>query len=548
MPDMQPPAGSEVTNLFDVLAQAAGLRGERTFLVTGPRARTIGFRELHLRADRFGHRLAGLGVVPGDRVALWMTNRVEWAVAAYGVARCGAVAVAVNTRLSPREVAHMLHLTRPRVLVMEENFLGKVPAASYLPAILARLGEQGDAAPTIILCSRSGPPVAQTLDWTEDPPDECATLPPAAELVRRSGDGAFAELLGVAAILSTSGTTAAPKGVMLTHAGLIREATEVARRQRLGPGERFYSVGPFYHCSGYMHGLLCNLLAGSTYYTTPAYSPQETWQVFLRERITVYHGFAIPLQEVERLPQFDRAQLVLDRAWFGAGSAEMARLEGAYGARMCEIYGLTETGGNVSICTDADPVQMRHDSDGVPLPGVEVKIIDAETRQTLPIGTPGEICVRGYNLMRGYFRDPEASARTINSEGWLHTGDMGVEFAGGFIKWLTRYKDVIRVGGENLSPAEVEEVLTSHPAVAQAAVVAVPHQRLGEVPLAYVMLAAGCSVTEVEMAAHCRTLLANFKVPRRFIVVEDFPRTAATMRIQKARLREMAAEVGYAGS
>ena len=171
--------------------------------------------------------------------------------------------------------------------------------------------------------------------------------------------------------------------------------------------------------------------------------------------------------------------------------------------------------------------------------GVEVEIRDGASGAPVPQGETGLLYIRGPNVMRGYFRDPEATARAIDAEGWLHTGDMGVALPDGFIKWLSRFKDVIRVGGENLAPAEVEDVLTAHPAIAQAAVVAVPHGRLGEVPVAYLMLVAGGAVTEAELAAHCRAQLANFKVPRRFIVVDDFPRTAATMRVQKTRLREM---------
>lgn len=533
------------TNLFDALAEAAATHGERELMITGLRAEVIGFRALHDQAERFGRMLAGQGVRPGDRVALWMTNRVAWAVAAYGVARCGAVLVAVNTRLAPREVAHMLRLTRPRVWLMEARFQGKVEATERIAPVLA---ETGAPAPLVIVHDDDGARHPGTLDWHTTlaaAPD--TPLARAAELVARSEDDLHPELAGVCAIVSTSGTTAAPKGVMLPHAGLIREAREVAIRQGLRPGERLYSVGPLYHCSGYMHGLLCNIVAGSTYYTTPAYRPEETWEVLRRERITVYHGFVIPLQEVERLPQFDAGQLVLDRAWFGAASAEMARMERVWGTRMCEIYGLTETGGNTSICVAEDPPAMRHDSDGRPLPEVEVKIIDPDTKRTQPEGTPGEICVRGYNVMRGYFNDPEATARTVDGEGWLATGDMGVALEGGFIRWMSRYKDVIRVGGENLSPLEVEEVLVAHPAIHQVAVVSAPHARLGEVPVAFVMLKPGHATSETELAAHCRAELANFKVPRRFIVLEDFPRTAATMRIQKVKLREMAAEAGYGG-
>lgn len=517
--------------LFDQLALAASRFGDAEFLVVGRRAEVLSFRQLAAAAERFGRALHGLGVRPGDRVALWMTNQAAWAVAAYGIARCGAVLVAVNTRLAPREVAHMLELTQPRVWLLEDTFQGKVQATDHVAPVLDALRQAKVDLPAILVRSRAGRRYPGMRDWEETVTTlgDGAELPPAAELVARTAEVEYPELRGAAAILSTSGTTGKPKGVVLGHEQLIHLAEAVSERQLLRAGERFYSVGPMFHCSGYMHGLLCNLISGSTYYTTPAYDPEEAWDVFATEAITLYHGFVIPLQEMARLPQFDRARLRLDRAWYGAPAAEMARLEAVYGARMCEIYGLTETGGNTSICWPHDPVDMRHDSDGRPNTGA---------RQ--PDGTPGELCVRGWNVMLGYFRDPEATSHTIDADGWLHTGDMGVQLPDGFIRWLSRLKDMIRVGGENLSPLEVEEVLVSHPAVAQAAVVAVSHPRLQEVPVAFLILKRGQQADETELERHCRGLLANFKIPRRFVIVDDFPRTDATMRVQKSKLRLMA--------
>jgi fatty-acyl-CoA synthase len=528
--------------LFDQLALAASRFGDAEFLVVGRRAEVLSFRQLAAAAERFGRALHGLGVRPGDRVALWMTNQAAWAVAAYGIARCGAVLVAVNTRLAPREVAHMLELTQPRVWLLEDTFQGKVQATDHVAPVLDALRQAKVDLPAILVRSRAGRRYPGMRDWEETVTTlgDGAELPPAAELVARTAEAEYPELRGAAAILSTSGTTGKPKGVVLGHEQLIHLAEAVSERQLLRAGERFYSVGPMFHCSGYMHGLLCNLISGSTYYTTPAYDPEEAWDVFATEAITLYHGFVIPLQEMARLPQFDRARLRLDRAWYGAPAAEMARLEAVYGARMCEIYGLTETGGNTSICWPHDPVDMRHDSDGRPNAGVEVKMIDPATGARQPDGTPGELCVRGWNVMLGYFRDPEATSRTIDADGWLHTGDMGVQLPDGFIRWLSRLKDMIRVGGENLSPLEVEEVLVSHPAVAQAAVVAVSHPRLQEVPVAFLILKRGQQADETELERHCRGLLANFKIPRRFVIVDDFPRTDATMRVQKSKLRLMA--------
>ncbi len=316
----------------------------------------------------------------------------------------------------------------------------------------------------------------------------------------------------------------------------------MAERQDLGPDQRFYTVGPFFHCTGYMHGLLTNLVAGSTLFTSRRYTPDEAWDILSRERINAYHGSIVPLQEIALLPQFRKEKIAsLTRAWYSAPATEMARLEALLGARMCEVYGLTETAGNVSICHVTDPVEMRHDSDGRPHDGVEVSIIDPHTGQRVPDGSPGELCVRGWNLMLGYFRDPAATSEAIDEHGWLHTGDQAVQLPGGYIKFLSRLKDVIRVGGENLSPLEVEEVLMAHPDIREAAVVAAPHARLDEVPVAFLVPRPGRSPSPEDLDAHCRQRLANFKVPTRFIFVEDLPRSNAVMRVQKAKLREMLA-------
>ncbi len=520
------------TNLYDVAVRAARRWGDREFLVMGPRREVLSFAELASRADRFGRMLAELGVRPGDRVGLAMANSADWTVAAYGVARAGAITVGVNTRLTARETVHMVTLTEPALLILDDDVRGRNLVEEWLEAVHSARPQ------AVLVRSRRGLRYPDTFDWTAEVAKNRKELPAAAGLVAAGG-----ELAGVAAILLTSGTTSAPKGVMLTHDGLVRLATAVGERQNLGPEERFITIAPFFHCSGFMHGLLTCLVAGTTLFATSRYNRDEFWQTLVRERVTVYHGFIGPLRELAADPRVDLRQAgAFDRAWYSAPAAEMAELERLWNVRMCEVYGLTETGGNVAICRRDDPVEMRHDSDGRPHEGIEVKIIAPETGQTLPDGQPGEICVRGWNVMQGYFRDPESTARTIDREGWLHTGDQGVRLPDGFIKFLSRLKDVIRVGGENVSPMEIEEVIVSHPAVSEAAVVSAPDPRLNEVPAAFVILHPGRSVSADELDAYCRERLASFKVPRRFLFVTSFPRTGATNRVQKVRLRELLQE------
>lgn len=529
-------------NLFDVLSDAADRYGDREFLIVGRRDEVASFRDLCDRADACGRMLAALGVKPGDRVAIWMTNRVDWMVAAYGAARCGAVIVGVNTRLSAREVAHMLTLTRPRIWLLEADFFGKRGPMTAIAPVLAAFEEKGVPAPRVLVFGGEDGLPDGAADWHASMRvhAEAPVLPPAAEMVARMREGEYPEYAGAAVILSTSGTTAAPKGVVLGHAGTIRLARACAARQDLTPDQRFYSVGPFFHASGFMHAILTNLVAGSRLFTSRPYAATEAWEILVQERINAYHGSIVPLREVCELPQFDSQKLsALTRSWYSAAATEMMRLERIYGSNMCEVYGLTETAGNVSICRVDDPIDMRHDSDGRPHDGVEADIVDPDTGRVQPEGVPGEIRVRGWNVMMGYFRDPVATAATLDAEGWLRTGDQGVALPGGYIKFLSRLKDVIRVGGENLSPLEVEEVLMSHPDVQEVAVVSAPHARLTEVPVAFLILRPGRTTDAQGLGAFCRERLANFKVPRRFIVLDDFPRSNAVNRVQKAKLREM---------
>lgn len=534
------------TNLFDVLAESARRYGDREFLVIGRRDEVATFNQLAARAELFGRMLWQLGIRPGDRVGLWMTNRVDWAVAAYGAARIGAVIVSINTRLAPREVAHLLTLSEAKLWILEANFLGKIQATDRIDPVLNQMAAAGCPVPQVLVRPVEQETYPGTLGWGQqlERAKDVSELAPARELVARSGKGEFPELADVCVIISTSGTTAAPKGVMLGHRQLTALARACGRRQELTAQDRFYSIGPFFHTSGYMHAILTCLTTGTTLFDTQRFQVDEAMDVMIGEKVTAYHGFIGVLKESVAHPRFRREDYrSFTRAWYSAPAADMQLLEDAMGAKQCELYGLTETGGNVAMTRTTDPVGMRHDSDGQPHDGLEVAIIDPQTRQPLPEGTSGEIVVRGWNVMHGYFRDPEATHKAIDEGGWLHTGDQGVRLPGGFIKFLSRIKDVIRVGGENLSPMEVEEVVLQHPAVDQVAVVAAPHERLTEVPVAFVVLKQSVCANEGELTAYCKAQLANFKVPTRFIFVASLPRTDATNRIQKQKLRDMLKEM-----
>lgn len=539
------PSSEIVPNtLFEALEQAASLHGDREFLVFGRRQESETFAGLLTRTNHAAAGLRRLGVGPGERVAIGMSNSVDWVATAFGAAQIGAVLVPISTRLTAREVAHFINLSRPRLLVMDQSVRGRNLETDWVGPLASLVEHQ----PTVVIRSTDstrslGLDFAATLASASDP----IQVPTVGDLGNAVALREYPELAGVAAIMSTSGTTAMPKGVILAHRGLLRLALEVGRQQFISPDDRFYSVSPFFHCSGFMHGVLTCLLAGCTLFSTDQYDPDESWDVISQERITVYHGSALPLREMSarKRPELLKHGSTLDRAWFNTSVAERVQLEHDWGARICGLFGLTETGGCSSITTADDSASLRHESAGRPLPGIEIKIVDPVSNHDVAGGQPGEIYVRGWNLMRGYFRDPAATKNALGEDGWLRTGDEGA-LTGSFLEFRSRSKDIIRVGGENVAPQEIEEVICEYPGVAEAAVVAAADERLMEVPVAFVIPYPGITLDEEALIQYCRQSLASFKVPRQVIITSELPRTDALRKVQKYKLRKFLAN-GSAG-
>ncbi|MQA77952.1 MAG: AMP-binding protein [Streptosporangiales bacterium] len=502
---------------FQALRRAADLWGARDFIVVDHRAQVVSFAELLEHATTFGELLRHRGVKPGDRVGLALANSVEWAAAAFAVFAVGGVVVPLSTRLVDREVRHCLEVTRPAAVVLHQSVRTR-DLLSEWPSL--REVERDDGAPIDVWVHRTS-----GQQWTAPEPQ--------GEAVGSPTTTALDDLDGAAVILFTSGTTSAPKGVVLTHHGLLRLAYEVGRRQGLGPDDRFFSIAPFFHCSGLMHAMLTTLLTGATLFTATRYRAQDVLGVLRDESITVSHG-PLPAADDVRAHPDPRGFPQFTRGWAGGTSDDLADLESAMGTRLCSLWGMTETGGCFALTTADDPRDVRHGTAGFPLPGLEFRIAGADG-SPVDGAEPGELCVRGWNVTPGYFRDPAASASAIR-DGWLHTGDRAARLPDGRLRFLGRQKDIIRVGGENVAPTEIESVLTELDAVTDAAVIAAPDARLGEVPVGIVVLTPGGQVTASGLTEHCRTRLASFKVPRDFFLVDGIPRTHATNRIQRTKL------------
>ena len=341
----------------------------------------------------------------------------------------------------------------------------------------------------------------------------------------------------------TSGTTAYPKGVLLTHHNMLRNAWSCGTRMGVTADDRYFNCRPFYHVAGTTLSLLVAISFGATLVTLPTFEAGAALKMLGDERCTLTSGNDTLFQMMMSHADFDPAKLHLRGGWAAAGPQTMRKIIDVMGMKgVCVAYGLSECSPNVVFNDHRDAEELRVNGKALPHEGVEVRVADALKHVPLLAGTPGEIQVRGWNVMKGYYKNDEANAKVFTPDGWLCTGDLGTLDADGYLSMVGRLKDVFRVGGENVAPAEVEEVLLEHPAVATAQVVGVPDVRLGEVPAAYVTLKAGMAAGEDELIAWCKSRCANFRVPRYLRVVVDFEAIGMTGsgKVQKVKLREYA--------
>lgn len=523
-----------------LLRLQASVRPDAPAIVTPARAMT--WRQLDEEAGRLGAALLSLGVAQADKVGILMPNCCEWAAWAYGAAGIGAVVVPANTRFREEELAYQLKASDTRVLVLRKR-LGD---ADFLGMILKLVPELKTAKPGTwasttfpqlkhVICVDAAPGEITGVMTPEDALRLVA--PERIEQMRRAQDGVRPQ--DVAIIQYTSGTTAFPKGVMLSHYSTTRNAFHVNERLRIGADDRIYSPGPFFHVGGSTLGMLLGLLSGAPVYTQPKFDPPSVLDTIEREKITVYNGVDSLFITLMKHPAFRREALSsITKGWI-ASSPDLIRMVhremGLVG--ITNVFGISEASPNVTICDLTDPPELRAETCGYPHADSEVKIVHPDTGVELPAGERGEICYRGYSLMLGYYKNPAATEKAIDSNGWLHTGDRGLLRPTGELEYFGRIKDMLRVGGENLAPAEVEEVLCQYPKVRQAAVIGLPDERLVEVPAAVLELKPGEKCTTEEIVDFCKLKLAAYKIPRTVAFVDALPMTGSG-KIQKFRLRQ----------
>jgi len=519
-----------------LVEDAAHRHGTIEALVDGDLRLT--YAQLAPEVDRYAQGFVAAGVGAGERVAFWAPNCAEWMLAALGALRAGAVLVPLNTRFKGAEAAYIVRNAGATTLLTVTGFLG----ADY-PAML--VGEDTGALARIVVLRHEGGAAASG----PVPMLRLEEFLAAGERVSASDTAARAAAVqpdDVSDLIFTSGTTGHPKGAATTHAQSLRTFGTWSSIVGLGAGDRYLVVNPFFHTFGYKAGILACLMAGATVVPEPVFDAGAVMARIAAERISVLPGPPTLYQTLLADPR--RSDHDLSSLRLGVTGAAVVPVELVQAMReelgfdtVLTAYGLTESCGTVTMCRRSDPPEVVSATSGRAIPGLEVRVV-AEGSE-VATGEPGEIVVRGYTVMSGYWGNGAATAEAIDADGWLHTGDIGVMDAAGNVTITDRVKDMYVVGGFNAYPAEIEAILRGHEAVGQIAVVGVPDERMGEVGCAYVVPTAPVEgVADPDelgraILSWSRGAMANYKVPRSVVLVDALP-VNASGKVLKRELRQ----------
>jgi acyl-CoA synthetase (AMP-forming)/AMP-acid ligase II len=491
----------------------------------------VSYAELGARVDRAAAACLANGIAVGDRVGIWAPNSLDWMVAALGAVSAGAVLVPLNTRFKGGEAADVLRRSGARLLFVTGTFLG----TSYVASLRRAAGEGPGDRPLPGL-----PDLEQVVVLSEDAPADFRTW----KDFLASGEGvgepevrARAALLSASMpsdIIFTSGTTGLPKGAVITHGQTLRGYEIWSDLAGLERGDRYLIVNPFFHTFGYKAGVIACLMRGATMIPQPVFNVDTVLANIAAERVSVLPGPPTLHQSLLDHPARDTHDLsALRLVVTGAAVVPLRlveRLRGELGVgTVLTAYGLSEASGIVTMCRRGDEPTVIASTSGRAIPGTEVRV-------EAPLGEPGEVLVRGFNVMRGYYEDEAATAEVLTEDGWLRTGDVGVLDPAGNLRITDRIKDMFIVGGFNAYPAEIEQLLGLHPDVADVAVIGVPDPRLGEVGKAYVVRRPDSVLTADDLIAWARREMANYKVPRAVEFVGELPRNASG-KVIKGELR-----------
>jgi fatty-acyl-CoA synthase len=532
-----------IGNVVDILAENFGDNIGLEYHALGIRQ---SFRQLREQFDAVAKGLMALGVDRGDKVAIWANNVPEWVYTQFGSARMGAVLVTVNTNYRSKELEYLLQQSDATTLILVG---GIREPDEYLKVLDKVCPVIKDSEPGKLNCEKlpflknivylGKEKMAGMFNWDD-----------MLDMGRSVSDKTLQARLNslepddVINMQYTSGTTGFPKGVMLSHTNLIGNALSMAECMKLTPDDAMCIPVPFFHCFGCVIGTLCCMVSGTTMAPVVAFTPVGVLKTVEASKCNALLGvptmFIAEFEEMDR-NSYDTSSL---RTGVMAGSTcpveVMKRVIKDMGANeMTIVYGQTEASPGITQTRDQDSLELKTSTVGRALPNVEVKIVDPATGNEMPIGEQGELCSRGYHVMKGYYKMPEATARAVDMDGWLHTGDLAIMDKNGYCKITGRIKDMIIRGGENIYPREIEEFLYSYPKVKDIQVVGVPSEKYGEEVAAFVQLKTGEEATAEEIIDFCKDQISYHKIPKYVYFVDEYP-TTASGKIQKYKLRELA--------
>lgn len=505
------------------------------------------WKELNDEADLIARGMMSLGVKKGDHVAIWATNTPEWILTLFAAAKIGAVLVTVNTNFKIFELEYLLRQSDTKLLVMIGGFKNNDYVATVhelLPELKTTSGEiESEHLPFLKRVVFAGKETPEGMLNFEDLKILGGDFP--VEIYEENKKTLNTH--DVVNMQYTSGTTGFPKGVMLTHYNILNNGKTIGDGMKFTKNDKLCITVPFFHCFGLVLAMMACITHGTTMVPVERYSPVPVMNAISVEKCTAVHGVPtmfIAMLEHAQFNNFDFSSL---RTGIMAGSPcpieVMKKVIDKMNMReIVIVFGQTEASPGCTMTTTSDSIDKRVNTVGRAFPGVECKIIDPESGEELPINTPGEFCARGYNIMKGYYKMPEATAQAIDKDGWLHTGDLCTVDEDGYYKVVGRIKDMIIRGGENIYPKEIEECLYTCDKVSDVQVIGVPSEAYGEEVMACVILKEGEEMTEEEVKEFVGARMAKHKVPRYVRFVDSFPTNAAG-KIQKFKMREEAIEI-----
>ncbi|HAD03206.1 MAG: AMP-binding protein [Desulfuromonadales bacterium GWD2_61_12] len=528
-----------------LLQEISGRYPDKECLVYADRGLRLTYRDFDRLTDRVAKGLLKLGIKKGEHLAIWATNVPEWVILQFATAKIGAVLVTVNTSYKSAELEYILEQSDATTLFLVQGFKD----TDYVETV-------GEVVPGLTnstpgkLASAKLPCLKHVIFLGDGAP---AGMRPFATLEELGAQVSDAELAAAQASLDehdvinmqyTSGTTGFPKGVMLTHHNIVNNGYNIGECMKFSEKDRLCIPVPFFHCFGCVLAVLACVTHGTTMVPVETFNPEVVLKTIQDEKCTAVHG--VPTMFIAELehPNFAQYDLTSLRTGIMAGSncpiEVMKRVIRDMHAKEITIaYGQTESSPVITQTRTDDPIELRVATVGRVLPNVEMKIVDIETGATLPPGKQGELCTRGYLVMKGYYKMPEETAKAIDLEGWLHTGDLAVMDENGYTKITGRIKNMVIRGGENIYPREIEEFLYTHPKVSDVQIYGVPDRKYGEQVMAAVIVKQGETLTEEEIKDFCRGRIANYKVPHYVKFVDEYPMTASG-KIQKFKLRNLA--------